>query len=98
MQTQTRSKRPQRNCDADQEFTVSSGRPAARRRRIGADRERSIDRSDDSIDGATTPPARKILKSLLSQEVQKALHDLESEGSTSTFSQFKNHRAASLIR
>lgn len=41
------------------------------------------------------PPARKLLKHLLENEVDRAIHDLDQE--TLPFSRFRGHRAASLI-
>lgn len=45
----------------------------------------------------STPPARKILKTLLHREVERALHDLHGESSTLIQTTKEHHRAASLI-
>lgn len=55
----------------------------------------STDGNAPQDDGRSTPPARKLLKSLLTQQVEKAFVDLQSE--VPTFARSKEHRAASLI-
>lgn len=87
MQTRSTSghKRP-RNYDAERNISGTSREFST---------ANSGDEERDNEDGTTTPPARKILKNLLTQEVQKALNDLESD--VPVFSRTKQHRAASLI-
>lgn len=76
-------------------------RSAAHKRRRSPCREdedsASVSRMSENSneEGRCTPPARKILKSLLAQEVEKAFNDLEHEAPT--LIRQKEHRAASLI-
>ncbi|CAG9562833.1 unnamed protein product [Danaus chrysippus] len=49
----------------------------------------------DEEENNSLPPARKILKSLLENEVEKAIHNLNDD--TISFNHVKSHRAASLI-
>lgn len=69
------------------------------KRRIYCEEDGSADSDDDEVPSRTaadhSPPARKILKTLLTREVEKAFQDLQNEAPT--LMPLKQQRAAALI-